>query len=144
MERKCGIHRLVADVAIFSGNKVLLAKYDDVTRYDGQRGWFVPDDFLVHGEHPETAAKRIARDQAGIHVKDARLNHFESFGNGAWHLIFHYRADLTRRPKEKLGVNVAALEWFDRSNLPSRSDCAHGGWAIDVIQTMDGNQRLTR
>src|SRR5438309_2580077 len=94
MERGCTVHKLVADIALFSGRRVLLVKYRDVARYDGQRGWFLPDDFLVHEEHPQDAAKRIAREQTGVELEDARLSHIESFGNGAWHLIFHYRADL--------------------------------------------------
>src|SRR5437762_12225115 len=92
MERGCTVHKLVADIALFSGRRVLLVKYRDVARYDGQRGWFLPDDFLVHEEHPQDAAKRIAREQTGVELEDARLSHIESFGNGAWHLIFHYRA----------------------------------------------------
>src|SRR5438105_7704759 len=94
MEGGCTVHKLVADLALFSGRKVLLVKYRDVARYDGQRGWFLPDDFLMHEEHPEDAAQRIAREHTGVELQDVRLSHIESFGNGTWHLIFHYRADL--------------------------------------------------
>src|SRR5207247_3477140 len=72
MERGCTVHKLVADIALFSGRRVLLVKYRDVARYDGQRGWFLPDDFLVHEEHPQDAAKRIAREQTGVELEDAR------------------------------------------------------------------------
>ena len=135
MERGCTVHKLVADLALFSGRKVLLVKYRDVARYDGQRGWFLPDDFLAHMEHPEDAAKRIAREQTGLGLDDVRLSHIESFGNAAWHLIFHYRADVPT-PTIKPGPSVAAIEWFDRTKLPARPDVAHGGWAIDVLKVI--------
>jgi len=135
MQRGCTVHKLVADIALFSGRRVLLVKYRDVARYDGQKGWFLPDDFLRHEEHPEDAVKRIAREQTGVGLQDVRLSHIESFGNGAWHLIFHYRADLPA-PTIKPGPNVAATEWFERTKLPARSEVAHGGWAIDVLKSM--------
>ena len=109
MERACKVHKLVADVAIRSGDRFLLVKYKDVSRYDGQRGWFLPDDFLEYMEHPDEAAKRIAKQQAGLTLAALRLSHMESFGNGAWHLVFHYRADLPALPAVELGPNVAAL-----------------------------------
>ena len=136
MEPGCTVHKLVADIAVFSGSKVLFVKYRDVARYDGQRGWFLPDDFLAHEEHPQDAVKRIAREQTGVGLGDVRLSHIESFGNGAWHLIFHYRADITGPPKTKPGPNIAAIEWFDRSKLPAHSDFAHDGWAIEVLKAM--------
>src|SRR5439155_3307002 len=106
MERGCTVHKLVADIALFSGRRVLLVKYRDVARYDGQRGWFLPDDFLVHEEHPRDAAKRIAREQTGVELEDARLSHFEYFGNWDWHIIFYYRADLLTTTSQ-LGPYIA-------------------------------------
>jgi len=135
MERGCTVHKLVADIALFSGRKVLFVKYRDVGRYDGQRGWFLPDDLMANLEHPEDAAKRIAREQTGVGLEDVRLSHIESFGNGAWHLIFHYRANVPTS-SIKPGPNVAATEWFDWTKLPPRSDVAHEGWAIDVLKSM--------
>ena len=140
MKGECTVHRLVADIAIRSRDQVLLVKYQDVSRYDGQRGWFLPDDFLHTLEHPEDAARRIAQDQSGLTLTDVRLSHIESFGNGAWHLIFHYRADLSDSRGLRPGPNVAALEWFPRSRLPDRSSMAHGGWAADVLDAMDRAQ----
>lgn len=37
-------HSLIADVAVLSGGKVLLVKCNDVDKYDGEVGWFLPDD----------------------------------------------------------------------------------------------------
>src|SRR5947199_10436516 len=94
MERGCTVHKLVADIALFSGRRGLLVKYRDVARYDGQRGWFLPDEFLVHEEHPQDAAKRIAREQTGVELEDASLSHSEAFGDAGWSRICHYRAHL--------------------------------------------------
>lgn len=40
------VHKLIADVAVLAGERVLLVKYRDVSAYDGQGGWFLPDDAL--------------------------------------------------------------------------------------------------
>src|SRR5205823_15069840 len=96
-----------------------------------------PDDYLGHLEHPDEAAKRIATTQAGLASVVPKLSHIESFGDGAWHLIFHHRADLKAAPHVAPGPNVAALEWFPRSRLPDRSTMAHDGWAADVLDAMD-------
>lgn len=135
-DRDCSIHRLIADVAIFAGTRVLLVKYRDVARYDGQRGWFLPDDLLAFGEHPEKAAIRIAREQIGVSLAKVRLSHIESFGDGIWHLAFHYRADLARAPAVEAGPNVASAEWFPRSRLPPAFDVAHHGWAREILAAM--------
>lgn len=42
-------HSLIADVAVMSAGKVLLVKYKDVEKYDGESG-FLPDDVLRHFE----------------------------------------------------------------------------------------------
>ena len=95
----CQEHKLVADVAVISRGEVVLVKYKDPRRYDGQTGWFLPDDFLKHGEHPEQAAARIVKEQIGHASRAPKLAFVESFGNGAWHLIFHYRVDSDRKPR---------------------------------------------
>jgi ADP-ribose pyrophosphatase YjhB (NUDIX family) len=131
---ECRIHKLVADVAVLSDGSVLLVKYRDTGRYDGQKGWFLPDDFLEHEEHPDEAAKRILRDQVGLADVSAALHHVESFGNGAWHLIFHFAIELPERPAAKPSENVKTAEWFALDALPDPNDVAHHGWAIDVVR----------
>ena len=133
---ECTLHRLVADVALFAEGKVLLVKYRDVSNYDGQGGWFLPDDFLQPFEHPHDAAKRIVSDQAGVHVADLGLANIESFGNGWWHLVFHYRADLPAIPDIAEGANVAEAAWFDLDHLPDSAEMAHHGWASETIDAM--------
>jgi ADP-ribose pyrophosphatase YjhB (NUDIX family) len=68
MERAgCHVHKLVADVCLISDDGVLLVRYQEPSGYDGERGWFLPDDFLRHSEHPDGAAKRILRDRHTHH-----------------------------------------------------------------------------
>ena len=137
--RACTVHRLVADVAAVSGGKVLLVRYRDATKYDGQKGWFLPDDFLNFDEHPADAAVRILREQAGISTESPTLGHLESFAggpSGAWHLIFHYKAELARAPRVRPGANVASADWFPTARLPPKKEIAHGGWAADVLRVL--------
>ncbi|MFQ5933909.1 MAG: NUDIX hydrolase, partial [Dehalococcoidia bacterium] len=128
----CGVHKLVADAAVFADGKVLLVKYTDINKYDHQRGWFLPDDLMNNLEHPERAAKRILKEQVGLSLSEINLSHIESFkGNdGTWHLTFHYRVDLDETPDLAPSSDVAKAEWFSLDNLPDQSDVAHHGWAL--------------
>ena len=131
---ECRVHKLVADVAPLSGGRVLLVRYRDTSRYDGQRGWFLPDDFLEWEEHPADGAKRILRDQAAIESASLRLAEVESFGNGAWHLVFHYAADIPEGQEITPGANIAEAAWFDLNALPAAADMAHEGWGLEVLE----------
>ena len=51
--------KIIADVTLLQEGKVLMVKYSDKNKYDHQSGWFLPDDLVSHGEHPEDAASRI-------------------------------------------------------------------------------------
>ena len=133
MEREA--HKLIADVAVLAGDRVLLVKYRDVSTYDGQRGWFLPDAPLVRPEHPDDGAARILREQLGIEAQ-SRLDHIETFGNGAWHLIFHFRAELDAPAVVVPGDNVLAAEWFPITALPRDEQMAHEGWGRQVLETM--------
>ena len=133
----CRVHKLVADVCLISEHGVLLARYKDTSGYDGEQGWFLPDDFLRHSEHPEEAARRILKDQAGIGAVGLRLNHVESFeGHGYWHLIFHYAAELEGPGHALPGTNVKGLEWFPLDRLPPAEEVGHGGWALETLQAV--------
>jgi hypothetical protein len=78
-------------------------------------------------------AKRIVREQLELEPPDLELADIESLGNGAWHLIFHYRGDLADRAELRRGENVALAEWFPLDSLPDASEVAHHGWALDVL-----------
>jgi hypothetical protein len=141
-ETGCG-HRLVADVALFARGQVLMVRYRDVSKYDNQRGWFLPDDYLQHLEHPD-AAKRILEGQLGITPSTIRLDHIESFGNGWWHLVFHYRAEMDEIPSLRPTENVADAQWFALDALPEESEVAHHGWGLDVVHKLVGGTSTTR
>lgn len=131
----CDEHSLIADVALIADGEVLLVLYGDANRYDHQAGWFLPDDAIRDREHPDAAAKRIAREQLGLRLAGARLHHVESFtgNNGSWHIPFHYVAELNRVPTLKPSEDLVAAEWFDLGKLPVESGVAHHGWALQVL-----------
>jgi len=125
--------KLVADVAAIAGDHVLLVRYRDTSRYDGEAGWFLPDDFLARLEHPDHAARRILREQAGIEPDELRLAEIESFNGDAWHLVFHYVAGLSQTVDVRPEGNVAEAQWFALDELPDSAETAHHGWALDVL-----------
>jgi ADP-ribose pyrophosphatase YjhB (NUDIX family) len=134
----CRVHKLVADVVLRSGDRVLMVRYRDTRKYDGQRGWFLPDDYLAHLEHPAAAARRIVREQVGVEAPELQLAVIESFGDGAWHLVFHYEGELDDPAPISTSGNVAAAEWFALDALPDASEVAHDGWALDVLRRLRG------
>src|SRR5438552_1723552 len=89
---ECNTHTLVAHVAALHHSSALLVKYR--AGPDDQEGWFLPNDDLHHLEHPEQAAMRILKEQAGIDDSTLKLAEIESFmgNNQTWHLIFDYLA----------------------------------------------------
>jgi len=136
MPPECKVHRLVADVALLFQGRVLLVKYVDTSRYDGEAGWFLPGDVLRHEEHPDRAAHRILKEQLGCRGLAVRLDHIESLGGDPWRLCFHYRSEPGLRPHLALGPNVADVAWFPLDGLPPAAEMAHGGWARDVLLRM--------
>ena len=132
---RCRVHKLVCDVALLAEGHVLLVKYRDVSAYDGQKGWFLPDDHLAFAEHPDDAVRRIARDQVGMTIRDARLAYIESFDGtgGPWHLVFHYVSQLDRKPTARGQGNVADAQWFKVDELPPPEELAHHGWPAEVL-----------
>lgn len=137
---ECNVHSLICDVAVLSGGSVLFVKYGDMAKYDGEGGWFLPDDVLRHLEHPTRAAQRIAREQLGLELDEVSLGLIESFrGNdGSWHMSFHHVAELPSAPEPRPASDLAAVEWFPLDKLPPRSGVAHHGWALNVLKKMVG------
>jgi len=125
--------KLVADVAVVAGDHVLFVRYRDTSRYDGEAGWFLPDDFLVRLEHPDDAARRILAEQVGLGAADVRLAEIESFDGGVWHLVFHYVAAIDEPVEVAASGNVAEAKWCPLADLPDSADVAHHGWALDVL-----------
>ena len=129
---ECKTHTLVAHVAALHHSSALLVKYR--AGPDDQEGWFLPNDDLHHLEHPEQAAMRILKEQAGIDDSTLKLAEIESFmgNNQTWHLIFDYLA-FTRTMNVSLGKTVTELRWFEIDKLPPGEDFAHRGWGRAVL-----------
>jgi ADP-ribose pyrophosphatase YjhB (NUDIX family) len=132
---ECSVHRLVADVAVLCEDQVLMVRYRDTARYDGQQGWFLPDDLLLHIEHPSEAAGRILREQVGLRGEPL-LHHIESFGNGWWHLAFHHVLRLHGAPTLTAGANVLEAAWFEFGALPDAAEVAHHGWGLEIVRAI--------
>jgi ADP-ribose pyrophosphatase YjhB (NUDIX family) len=132
----CDQHSLIADVALLAAGKGLLVRYKDVNKYDHQRGWFLPDDALLHLEHPDSGALRILKEQLAFDAAQPSLSYIESFeGNDeSWHLVFHYKLELPEPPKLSPSADVEKAEWFDLKHLPPPSEIAHHGWALGILR----------
>lgn len=134
--------KLVADIALFHNNKVLLVRYTNTNKYDHQQGWFLPDDYVQRFEHPEKAAQRILHHQIGIEAqtaKNIRLSHIESLkGNDrTWHLVFHFELKLRDKITLQSSQDIAQTKWFGIKSLPNRSEVAHHGWALTTLSRMN-------
>ena len=129
---ECNTHTLVAHVAALHHSSALLVKYR--AGPDDQEGWFLPNDDLHHLEHPEQAARRILKEQAGIDDATLKLAEIESFvgNNQTWHIIFDYLA-FARTMTVSPGKGVAELRWFEIDKLPPAADFAHQGWGRTIL-----------
>ncbi len=139
MEQKI---KLVADVTIIANDKIVLVKYKNSDSYNGQQGWFTPDDLINTREHPDDAAIRILKEQLGIETESVKIDHIESFTgmDKSWHVIFHY-VYTGEDTDVKAGENVAELSWFDVNNLPDDKEISHHGWAKWTLQTILSNRK---
>jgi ADP-ribose pyrophosphatase YjhB (NUDIX family) len=118
--------KLVADVALIRDDRILLVKYEDVRRNDGQTGWFLPDDYIQRLEHPMDSGSRILREQVGLGYSEFDLGFIESFeSEGDWHLVFHLVGRLDHDVDVAATGNTAEAAWFQQSSLPPRAEMAH-------------------
>ncbi len=121
---------------LLCNDKFLLVKYKDLNKYEHQRGWFLPDDALQHGEAPGEAAFRILHEQLGCReITSAVLDNVESFtgGDKSWHLVFHYLCVLTVIPDTHISEEIAEEKWFNFNEMPDEKEIAHHGWAKNTI-----------
>ncbi len=130
----CNLHTLVSHAAVLHHTSALLIKYKDAEAFDGQTGWFLPNDGLRPVEHPEVGVKRILKDQVGIQNATLKLVEIESFigDNKSWHLIFDYLAFPSSKDVVK-GNGVAEAKWFEIEKLPSPQEFAHHGWGRGLL-----------
>jgi ADP-ribose pyrophosphatase YjhB (NUDIX family) len=134
--------KLIADVAVFAERKVLLVKYKDANKYDHQKGWFLPDDDIIHGEHPGEAANRILKEQLSVNEsQDLKLHHIESFtGNDrSWHLVFHFMLYIENMNLVNISSEIDEVNWFHPDTLPDEKEIAHHGWAKYTLKNIEDN-----
>lgn len=130
----CKEHSLICHVAVVHERSALLVRYRDPSGYDGQTGWFNPNDALRHAEDPRVAARRILKEQTGIEKVSLKLVEVESFiGNdGSWHLVFDYLASPVSMTVTK-GEGVMQASWFDIDKLPPANEFSHEGWGRGLL-----------
>lgn len=133
--------KLIATLSLLTGDSVAFVTYRRAP--DSEAGLFLPNDLLRNRESPDAAAKRVAREQLGIEVKEPQLFDVDSFdGNdGTWHIAFHFRADTGDARGVKGGEEVTSLQWMPLDALPEKSKVAHKGW-FNGIATRANRHRM--
>jgi len=141
----CKDHSLIVHVAVLHHSSALLVKYQDPSIYDGQTGWFLPNDSLKHTEHPETGARRALKEQVGIDKASLKLAQIESFvgDNGSWHIVFDYIA-IPTSTHIMMGRDVSGAEWFRLDELPELKEFAHNGWGRGVLTKLTSDISITK
>jgi len=86
--------------------------------------WTFPSSIINFGEHPESAIKRIVKEQLGTEPKNVRLLDIQSYGDKHWDLCFIYEVSIDSIGK--VSQDIEKVEYFDRGKLPPefRSDHA--------------------
>ena len=86
--------------------------------------WVFPSAIINFGEHPESAIKRIVKEQIGAEPKNVKLIDIQSYGDKHWDLCFVYEISIDG--VGKVSPDIEKAEYFDRGKLPPefRSDNA--------------------
>lgn len=100
---------------------ILFVRYDP----DDER-WWLPGEDLDPYEHPdERARKELAR--FGLEADRLDMVFVESFrGRRGWHVVFHYRVDVSSEPLAEVEV-----QWFSSDSLPRTM---HGQWEAEAVR----------
>ena len=108
------------------GNELLLAKRLRPEFTAGK--WVFPSVIINFGENPESAAKRIVREQLGADSKEVRLVDVQSYGDKHWDICFVYEVSIDGIGK--LSQDIERAEYFDRGKLPPEFRSDH----MEVLQ----------
>jgi ADP-ribose pyrophosphatase YjhB (NUDIX family) len=108
------------------GNDLLLAKKLRPEFTAGK--WVFPSAIINFGENPESAAKRIVREQLGADSKNVRLLDVQSYGDKHWDICFVY--DVSIDGIGGLSQDIERAEYFDRGKLPPEFRSDH----MEVLQ----------
>jgi ADP-ribose pyrophosphatase YjhB (NUDIX family) len=100
--------------------------------------WRLPSAYLIEGEHPEEALRRVVQDQLGIrafeHSDPRVLSYSEPSdlypGNRHWDLAFAYEVTASRAPRRR--PHWKELLFLDASELRTRNF----GWNDDFVRNV--------
>jgi ADP-ribose pyrophosphatase YjhB (NUDIX family) len=91
--------------------------------------------FLINiGEHPESAIKRIVKEQLGSESK-ARLLEVQSYGDKHWDIVFVYEVSIDGIGHLHPDIETAA--YFDVEKLPSEFRADH----MEVLQSFENRRK---
>ena len=94
-------------------------------------GWWLPAPEIEYGEDPAEQVAKLVQD-LGLESKRLRPEGVDSFmANGAWHLVFKYRVDVTGNVENE---NVLYHRWATAETLPAAAEFAHGQWEYDLCR----------
>jgi ADP-ribose pyrophosphatase YjhB (NUDIX family) len=92
--------------------------------------WTFPSALINFGEHPESAMKRIIREQLGAEARNVKLVDVQSYGDKHWDLCFVYEVSIDG--VGKVSQDIEKAEYFDRGKLPPEFRVDHA----EVLQTL--------
>ena len=122
------IVHISAFAIIKRGNELLLA---NKLRPEFTAGkWVFPSAIINFGEDPESAVKRVVKEQLGADAKDVRLIAVQSYGDKHWDICFVYEVSIDG--VGKLSQDVERAEYFDRGKLPPEFRSDH----MEVLQAL--------
>lgn len=113
---------------IKKGNQLLLAKRIRPEFTAGK--WVFPSSLINIGEHPESAIKRIVKEQLGTEPKQARLLDIQSYGDKHWDLCFVYEVSIDGIGK--ISQEIDKAEYFEKSKLPAEFRTDH----MELLQNL--------
>lgn len=97
--------------------------------------WVFPSAIINFGEHPESAVKRIVREQIGADTKNVGLLQVQSYGDKHWDICFVY--DVPIVGIGKLSPDIERAEYFRRESLPPEFRSDH----MEVLQSLEEHGR---
>jgi len=126
-ETPSGTIKLIMYVSIVCGQRILLVEYVTPPNPD-KKGWWIPAPEISFGEDPAARAATVLAD-LGFADALAELCDIESFTvGGAWHVIFHYRAEVASDAKPVPGAGIRRWQWVSAEDMPDAPAFAHGKW----------------
>ena len=115
---------------IRKGDGLLLAKRIRPEFTAGK--WVLPSSIINFGENPESATKRIVREQLGTDAKNVKLIGVQSYGDKHWDICFVYEVSIDEIGR--LSPDIEKAEYFERGKLPPEFRSDH----MEVLQGLEG------